>query len=67
MNDYKAIIKQKRTELGISQAELARRLGISQAYMNQIEQGTRNPTLPKLVKICELLEISMFGDTTKDE
>ena len=67
MNDYKVVIKEKRKELGISQSELARRLGISQAYMNQIEQGTRNPTLPKLVKICELLGISMFGDSTKDE
>lgn len=61
MRDYKALIRQKRQEKGISQNQLAKLVGISQPYMNQIETGVRNPTLPTLMKICEILDISLFG------
>ena len=64
MSDYKALIRQKRQEKGISQNQLAKLVGISQPYMNQIETGVRNPTLPVLMKICEILEISLFSDST---
>ena len=60
VNDYKVLICQKRQEKGISQNQLAKLVGISQPYMNQIETGVRNPTLPTLMKICEILEISLF-------
>ena len=61
MRDYKALIRQKRQEKGISQNQLAKLVGISQPYINQIETGVRNPTLPTLMKICEILDISLFG------
>ena len=61
MRNYKALIRQKRQEKGISQNQLAKLVGISQPYMNQIETGVRNPTLPTLMKICEILDISLFG------
>ena len=61
MRDYKALIRQKRQEKGISQNQLAKLVGISQPYMNQIETGVRNPPLPTLMKICEILDISLFG------
>lgn len=67
MSDYKVLMKQKRMEKGLSQNKLAKILGISQAYMNQIETGARNPTLPTLIKICEILEISLFGEAKEDE
>lgn len=62
LKDYKILIRQKRQEKGISQNQLAKLVGISQPYMNQIETGVRNPTLPVLMRICEILEISLFGD-----
>ena len=61
LKDYKILIRQKRQEKGISQNQLAKLVGISQPYMNQIETGVRNPTLPTLMKICEILDISLFG------
>ena len=67
MNDYRAIIERKRKEKGFNQTQLAKEIGISQAYMNQIEKGTRNPTLPVLMRICVILEISMFGESKQDE
>ena len=58
--DYRDLIRKKREEKGLSQNQLSKLLGISQPYMNQIETGARNPTLPLMMKICEVLEISMF-------
>ena len=65
--DYREIIRQKREEKGLSQTQLAKLLDISQPYMNQIETGKRNPTLPLLMKICDVLEIPMFGEDTAHE
>ena len=58
--DYRELIRKKREEKGLSQNQLSKLLGISQPYMNQIETGARNPTFPLMMKICEVLEISMF-------
>lgn len=66
MRDYKALIRRKRQEKGISQNHLAKLVGISQPYMNQIETGVRNPTLPTLMKICEILDISLFGKENEE-
>ncbi|HJC41882.1 MAG TPA: helix-turn-helix domain-containing protein [Candidatus Intestinimonas pullistercoris] len=65
--NYRELIRKKREEKGISQNQLAKLLGISQPYMNQIETGSRNPTLPLLMKICDILEIPMFGENTQNE
>ena len=65
--NYRELIRKKREEKGISQNQLAKLLSISQPYMNQIETGSRNPTLPLLMKICDILEIPMFGENTQNE
>lgn len=67
MQDYRKLIREKRKAAGMSQSQLAKLLGISQPYMNQIETGSRNPTLPLLMKICGILEIPMFGENTQNE
>src|SRR3990172_3535844 len=43
---------------GISQAELARRLGKSEAYVSKILRGTANFTLKSMDKIARALECS---------
>jgi len=50
-------IKKRRKELGISQAFLAEKVGISTQYIAQIEQQNRFPSLEKLEKIATALEI----------
>lgn len=65
--DYRTLIKEKRKEKGLSQNKLAQLLGISQPYMNQIESGARNPTLPLLIEICRILEIPLFGEDQSHE
>lgn len=65
--DYRDLIREKREEKGLSQNQLSKLLGISQPYMNQIETGARNPTFPLMMKICEVLEISMFEVPKENE
>lgn len=68
MQDYRQLITEKRKEKGLSQNQLAGILGVSQPFMNQIESGKRKPSIDILIKICEVLEIPLFGGMeTKDE
>jgi transcriptional regulator with XRE-family HTH domain len=45
MNASAKIIRTARREAGLTQQQLARRLGISQAAVAQLERPTANPTL----------------------
>src|SRR5215510_3467116 len=50
-------IRELRQARGLAQADLARRLGISPAYLNLIEKGRRTVQLPLLWKALELLSV----------
>lgn len=53
-------IRQARVQYGMSQAELARRIGMSKTAMNDLEQGkTRDPHLSYIVAIADQLRLSM--------
>ena len=62
MMNYREIIKKKRIEKGISQNKLAKFVGITQPFMNEIESGRKSPSVEVLIKICEELDIRMFYD-----
>lgn len=46
-------------EKGISQSELAHRVGVSQAHMSNIENGHSNITLENLFALHDILGVSM--------
>ncbi len=48
-------MKQARTEKKLSQAELARIIGVSRQTINMIEKGDYNPTIGLCRKICKVL------------
>ena len=57
-------IRLARTRLRLSQAELARRIGISTTAMNQIEMGVTDPRASRIKAIAEVLNVStdyLFG------
>jgi predicted transcriptional regulator/DNA-binding XRE family transcriptional regulator len=66
-------LRELRLGSGHSQAEFARRLGISPAYLNLIEKGRRTVQLPLLWKALELLDaqpepfISSLGGQSIEE
>ena len=50
-------IKEKRERLGISQKELAEKVGISQSFLCDIEQARSKPSIDTALKIAEVLNI----------
>ena len=67
MSDYKAVIKQKREKLGWSQYKLAKVVGITQSFMNEIESGRKNPSLEVFFRICDALDIKLFPDEGQED
>src|SRR5580658_757547 len=52
-------LRELRLERGLQQADVARKLGVSAAYMNLIEKGKRSVQLPLLWKALELYGIEL--------
>ena len=50
-------LKKRREELGISQKELAVRVGISQQFLCDIENGRCNPSIKTAIKLAQELDI----------
>ncbi|MFG3657082.1 helix-turn-helix domain-containing protein [Streptomyces sp. NPDC047706] len=49
----------RRTELGLSQSELARRAEMTQPQISNIEGGDSVPTLPLLTRLAKALDASL--------
>ena len=56
-------IKTKRRKLGITQADLSKKLSISPSYLNLMESGKRKINLDLLLKIANELKKIKFGKT----
>lgn len=54
-----ARIRLLRLEKGLPQNEVAEKIGISQAYLSNIEKGRNNITLENLLKLHEVLDCPM--------
>ena len=52
-------MKDARTQAGLSQQELADRLGVSRQTINAIEKGDYNPTIRLCVGICRVLGLTL--------
>lgn len=52
-------IQKRRKEMGLTQEELADKIGVSRAYMGYIEQGRNAPSLGFLEKIARVLKTSI--------
>ena len=56
------MIRERRKALGWSQYRLAKEAGITQSFMNEIENGKKSPSVDVFFRICEVLEIRVFPD-----
>ncbi|TBC69038.1 helix-turn-helix domain-containing protein [Rhizobium ruizarguesonis] len=59
METFSSNLKKRAEELGISNAEVARRVGLSERRYGNYISGTREPDLATLVKISSALMISL--------
>lgn len=58
MNDLPKRISQRRKMQGLTQSQLAERVGITQAFLAEIEKGRKRPSLEVLEKLCDALGCS---------
>ena len=52
-------VKRLRIAAGLSQAELAERMGVDRAYVSGLELGQRNPTIVTLWHIAKALGVRL--------
>lgn len=65
--DVGAGIRRARTQAGLSQAELAERIGSQQVVISQWETGARVPTIDNLAHLADALEVSLDVLTMRQE
>lgn len=58
MNEMSKKLKQKRKQQGLTQAQLSARVGITQAFLAEIESGRKRPSIEVLEKLCDSLGCS---------
>jgi transcriptional regulator with XRE-family HTH domain len=54
-----ANIRRIRIARGMTQGDLCRKLGVDRAYMSNVENGKKNPTLATIERIALALETSI--------
>lgn len=52
-------MKERREELGLTQKQLAEKLRMSEAYINKIENETRNINVVLAIRIAKALEATV--------
>ncbi len=62
-------VRRLRIAAGLSQAELAERMGVDRAYVSGLELGQRNPTVVTLWHIAKALgvKLRLFFDEDKPQ
>ena len=52
-------VRKQRQLIGLTQQELAERIGVSTSFVGHVERGTRKASLETLVSISNAMELSM--------
>ena len=60
-------MKKRRSDLGLSQGELAKRVGVSRQTINMIENGGYNPTVELCIRICKELGVTLHDLFWRDD
>ncbi|MPN48883.1 hypothetical protein SDC9_196495 [bioreactor metagenome] len=63
-------IREERLNIGLTQEKLAEEVGLSPAYIGQVERGERNLTLEKLIDVVNRLGVTLdyiLSDSVKGE
>ena len=52
-------LKERRAELGLTQAELAERVGVTRKTVNTVENGVFTPSVTLAIKLAKALDVSV--------
>ncbi|MFL0798427.1 MAG: helix-turn-helix domain-containing protein [Cellvibrionaceae bacterium] len=63
------VLRETRTQKGISQEQLALEADIDRSYISKLEQGQYQPSLEKIIALAKILECSpgKLVDTTAEK
>lgn len=70
MTDFGRNLSAKRVENNLSQKAMAEAVGVAQSTYSLYEKGSREPNISKIVKIAEVLSVSvdeLFGVNSADD
>jgi HTH-type transcriptional regulator/antitoxin HipB len=61
--DVGAIIRERRRALGLDQSELAKKVGVSRLWINQMERGKSGASLNLVMRTFAAIGIELTADT----
>jgi HTH-type transcriptional regulator/antitoxin HipB len=61
--DIGAIIRERRRALGLDQGELAKRVGVSRLWINQIERGKPRASLNLVLRTLSTIGVELIADS----
>ncbi len=65
--DIGALIKDRRRALGLDQADLADRIGVSRLWVNQVERGKPGASLGLILRALAAVGVELTGDALGKE
>jgi len=57
--EFGTLVRRRRKQTGLTQAELAERAGVTRQWLSRFEAGTEDASLAKTLSVLEVLEISL--------
>ncbi|MCP1159359.1 helix-turn-helix domain-containing protein [Bacillus infantis] len=66
MKNIGLMIKDQRTKMGLSQTELADKLGVTKSFMSKLESGKKPISLKRLAELGSILQIDVFESIEQD-
>ena len=64
--DLGTLARERRRQLGIDQADLAKRVGVSRRWVNLFEQGSTGSNLILVLRTLNALGITLIADVASD-
>ena len=64
MGDFNRNLSELRVMRGLSQKDMAEKIGVARSTYTLYEKGAREPNISKIIKIAEVLQVStdeLFG------
>ncbi len=65
--DLGSMIRDARTQQGLTQSQLAQQLGVGRQYVNELEQGKDNIVLARLFAALERLRLELGGSDRPED
>ncbi len=65
--DLAAAVRGRRSSLGLSQADLAKRAGVSRPWLSNVEAGKPTTEFGRIIRLLDALGLSLRLDVSGDE